>query len=115
MANCLDNCGGKCGFDCANCGANKSDDGVIMAKKYQLKATVVDSVALEPVSEAVEAPVAAFVPSAGVNTYTAVDGDSYASIAAKFKLDTETKHDYAKRLFALNGGKSISAGVGVKL
>ena len=60
---------------------------------------------VEPV---VVAPVAA-------GTYLAVDGDSYPAIAGKFKPVGMTKHEYAVKLFELNGGKQVVAGMIVKL
>lgn len=47
--------------------------------------------------------------------YLAVEGDSYASIAAKLATGTLTKFEYAKWLYDLNGGKSLSEGTEVKL
>lgn len=49
------------------------------------------------------------------DTYLAVDGDSYASIAAKFNKGSFTNFQYAKLLLDLNGGKSITAGTEVRL
>jgi len=54
-------------------------------------------------------------PVAKANTYVAVDGDSYASIAAEFNTTSLTKFQYAQFLLALNGGKSIVAGSEVRL
>lgn len=52
---------------------------------------------------------------AKADTYSAVDGDSYASIAAKFNKGAFTNFQYAKLLLDLNGGKSITAGTEVRL
>lgn len=47
--------------------------------------------------------------------YTAVEGDSYASIAAKHKPAGISTHAHATTLFALNGGKTVTAGTIIKL
>lgn len=49
------------------------------------------------------------------DTYTAKDGDTYASIAAAHKSPDQSTHDYATVLFILNKGKNLSAGTVVKL
>lgn len=49
------------------------------------------------------------------DSYFAVDGDSYASIAAKFNKGSVSNFQYAKRLLDLNGGKSIASGTEVRL
>jgi hypothetical protein len=50
-----------------------------------------------------------------VRTYLAEDGDTYASIASKFKLEHENNHELATRLFMLNSGKIIVAGTTIQL
>lgn len=48
-------------------------------------------------------------------TYTVVDGDSYPSVADKFKPAGMSKHEYAKALFAKNKGVALSVGTVVVL
>lgn len=48
-------------------------------------------------------------------TYMAVDGDSYASIADKFKPAKMSKHEYAVELFEKNAGKTLDAGIIITL
>lgn len=71
-------------------------------------------------STTLEAPVEADTPKAApvstvAKTHVAVDGDSYASIAAKYKPAGSSTNEHAKRLFALNGGKSVVAGTIITL
>ena len=61
----------------------------------------------------VEAPV--ITTADAVGTYTAQNGDTYASIASMFKATGESKHEFATRLFILNNGKAVSAGTVIKL
>lgn len=70
---------------------------------------------LEAPQEALEAPVEAPADIEQAKTYTAQDGDTYASLGDKFKPAGKTKHEHAKHLFALNGGKSIVPGTVIKL
>lgn len=77
-------------------------------------------IALEPevveeVIETPESPVEAPAVIEQAKTYTAQDGDTYASLADKFKPAGKSKHEHAKHLFALNGGKSIVPGTVIKL
>lgn len=60
-------------------------------------------------------PVEAFSPKPKANTYTAVEGDSYATIADKVDRGSLTKFEYAKWLYDLNGGQAITAGSEVRL
>lgn len=81
--------------------------------------TVVEPVeVVEPVVEsapAVEAPVKAPVAApAKPKTYVAVDGDTFASIAARFKPEGISKHGYAVHLSLLNSG-TLRPGSEVKL
>lgn len=76
---------------------------------------VIEEVAAEvPVYEAVPA-VEAITPVDLGNTYIAVEGDSYASIAAEFNTTKISKHQYAQYLYALNGGKAIGVGTEVRI
>ena len=49
------------------------------------------------------------------DSYVAVDGDTYPSIAGKFKPNGMTKHEYAMKLVEINRGVSVRAGMIVKL
>lgn len=60
-------------------------------------------------------PVEAVKPLRKVNTFFAMPGDSYASLAAQLCPEGMTKHEYAKLLFALNNGKALIPGTEVKL
>ena len=71
---------------------------------------VVEAAPAAPVA-AVEAPVAV----ASAKTYIAKDGDSYASIAAKFAPTGVRKFEYAKTLTELNKGKALAEGTEVVL
>jgi len=102
-----------------------------MAKKYEQDLEIVEIVEdlpdlaeFEPIIEVVEAvdepesrvePVEATKPLRKVNTFVAMPGDSYASLAASLCPEGMTKHEYAKLLFALNGGKALIPGAEVKL
>jgi hypothetical protein len=67
-----------------------------------------------PVVEAKPEPVKAKPAAAKKkDTYTVVDGDTFASIAAAFKPDGMTKHAYAVHLAATNG--TLHPGTEVKL
>lgn len=48
-------------------------------------------------------------------TYVAVDGDTYSAIAGKLKPQGMTKHEYAMKLYELNAGKQVVAGMIVRL
>jgi hypothetical protein len=88
-----------------------------MAKKIEdtldeLVETPAEEIVVEtPQVETPPAPAPVITPA----TYVAVDGDSYASIAAKHKPAGTSTHLYAKTLFALNGGKNIVPGTEVKV
>lgn len=55
------------------------------------------------------------IVEAPASSYLAEDGDSYASIAAKFPKPGLSKHDRSSELYALNGGKKLNPGTEVKL
>lgn len=77
-----------------------------MAKKYdedfehELEEIIEDFP--EVVEEVVPEPVKVLA-----KTYTVVAGDSFASIAGKFKPSGKTKHEYAKELVAKNGSLTV--------
>lgn len=48
-------------------------------------------------------------------TYVAKDGDTYVSIAEKFKPKDLSRNEYAKHLYKLNNWKSLRPGTEVKL
>ncbi len=50
-----------------------------------------------------------------VRIHVVKDGDSYASIAGLYKPSGVSKHDYAKHLFDLNKGKTLTPGLEVNL
>lgn len=61
------------------------------------------------------APVEATVKATLAIEYTARDGDTYASISALLCPPGKTKHEYAKELYAKNGGKVLRSGVVVNI
>jgi hypothetical protein len=82
------------------------------------EALVEDLIVDEATDVAVYEPVPAVETISPVfkeDTYVAVDGDSYASIAAEFNTTKLSKFQYAQFLMALNGGKAIVAGSEVRL
>lgn len=86
-----------------------------MAKKIEV-IDVADGVSVEApeaVEEVVTEPVVEAVKAS--NVYVAVEGDSYAAIAEKLDRGSLTKFEFAKWLYDLNGGKSISEGTEVKI
>lgn len=90
-----------------------------MSNKNQTPVTVVEPVKVEAAAEVVEvvetpsAPVVAPVKGKSA-AYVAVEGDTFASIAARFKPEGMTKHLYAVHLSLLNGG-TLRPGSEVKL
>jgi Tfp pilus assembly protein FimV len=48
-------------------------------------------------------------------TYTAKDGDTYASISASKKPKRLSRHEYATHLYKINKGATVRAGLVVKL
>jgi Tfp pilus assembly protein FimV len=70
-------------------------------------APVVETPAVAPVAPVKAAP-------AKPETYVAVDGDTFASIAARFKPEGISKHGYAVHLSLLNSG-TLRPGSEVKL
>lgn len=84
-----------------------------MTKK--LTPIVVDELDEETVLDVIEPPLEPVVVPAQAKTHVAVDGDSYASIAAKYKQPGSSTNVYAKSLLVLNGGKTITAGALITL
>lgn len=74
-----------------------------------------EDVAQEGTQDVTEAPVAAPAVVGQAKTYTAVDGDSYAVLGAKFAPLGVSKHEHATYLFALNRGKAITSGTVIDL
>lgn len=69
-----------------------------------------------PFDEPEVVEVVAEIPSAPTGkTYTAKDGDTYASIAAAHKPAGVKSFDYAQTLYEANNAKPIRAGVEVTL
>lgn len=62
-----------------------------------------------------ESPVEAPKSSERPRTYTAQAGDSYASIAKKFKPAGMRSFDYAQDILSANGGKALRPGVEILL
>lgn len=87
------------------------DEALYEALAADLAADEATDVAVYGAVPAVEA----VSPVSKADTYVAVEGDSYASIAAEFNTTKLTKFQYAQFLMALNGGKSIVAGSEVRL
>lgn len=89
-----------------------------MSKTYKPKPVVNLDVPVEDfVIEAadVEALQVEFAePQKPAESYIAQDGDSYASIAARFKPTGMTKHAYAVHLSSVNSG-SLRPGAEIKL
>lgn len=90
----------------------------------------VEDIVEEQSSEPIEAPLepqeveevveTGFDPSAPVEDVPpthvfAGDGDSYASLAVRFAPEGVKARDFAKELFALNGGAVVRPGVKVKV
>lgn len=69
----------------------------------------------EAAPEALEVPLEATKPVLQAKTYTAQNGDSYASLAARFVPAGWRKHTYALYLHEKNGGKSIKDGTVIHL
>lgn len=84
-----------------------------MTKKYE--PVVIDEPAEEVVLEVIEPVEEPVKVPALPKTHVAVDGDSYASIAAEHKRAGSSTHVYAKALLIRNGGKTITAGTVITL
>jgi hypothetical protein len=68
--------------------------------------------------DAVETPVAVEAPkpvATPAGTYTAVEGDTYASVAANHPASGLTNYARAVQLHLINKGKAINAGTIIKL
>lgn len=50
-----------------------------------------------------------------ITTYTVVDGDSYASIAAAHPVAGKTTHQRATHLHTINNSRPLTPGVTIKL
>lgn len=76
---------------------------------------IIDDIVEEIVDEILEetAPEPEVVASPDV--HIAVDGDTFASIAALHRPTNMSKHEYATHLLELNKGKKISAGTVIRL
>lgn len=55
------------------------------------------------------------LPPVTPTTYTAIEGDTYASVAARFKPADKSKHEFSLYLFSKNGGTPLTAGTTIKL
>lgn len=66
-------------------------------------------------SEALEAPSEAATAAPKAKTYTAKDGDSYASIAELYPVDGMTKHERAMQLWRDHGGMRLKDGTVINL
>lgn len=84
-----------------------------MTKKHS--PVVIDVPAEDTVPEVVEAPLEPVVVPTQPKTHVAVDGDSYASIAARYKAPGSSTNEYAKTLLVRNGGKTVTAGALITL
>jgi hypothetical protein len=99
--------------------ANKKPNNIVEVIVEELTEDELDAAAFATVPAEIrdadfETLLEAAVPLAK-ETYTADEGDTYPSIAGAFKPAGMTKHEYAKHLFAINGGRNITAGVEIKL
>ena len=71
---------------------------------------------LEAVAETLEGPVEDLAAPAPANCcYTIQDGDSWASIASRYKPAGTSTNTFAQRLVALNGGPALRPGKEIKV
>ena len=84
-----------------------------MTKKHE--PIVVDEQVEETIPEVIEPPLEPVPAPTRPKTHVAVDGDSYASIAARYKAPGSSTNEYAKTLLVRNGGKTVTAGALITL
>lgn len=82
-----------------------------MSKKNPV---IVPAVVEVEIPEPVEVVTPVVMPEP-VRIHVVNDGDTYPSIAGLYKPSGVSKHDYAKHLFDLNKGKTLTPGLEVNL
>jgi LysM repeat protein len=77
-----------------------------MSKKYENEFDEIIEEVVEDLAETIEEVIPEPVKVAA-KTYTVATGDTFPSIAAKFKPSGKSKHEYAKELLSKNGSLTI--------